>query len=151
MIKEAFLALGRLSPWFTHLGVAILGAALTMWTSPPTARKGLAPQKNEGFTIFIPAGRMTEPQEDLRFRGKRVSIVRHEAEDDAGCVVAHPPLQFQAGEQTVALTASLEEAEATMLAIRSSDLKHLDITLSEDQKLPRCSDEPKVIYGAETY
>ena len=151
MMSEFRLAMRGISPWVSHIAAAIIGATLAIWTSPPSSRKGLAAPKTEGFSIMLPAGRLTNPQEDLRLRGQKVLIVRHQTDEDEGCVIAHPPLHFQAGEQSVALLGSLEEAEATMLALHASDLRHLDIASVDNQKLPRCADQPKVIYGAESY
>lgn len=136
-------------PWWAIglcSSVVFVIAMMLNGTSP--APRNAIPGFKEGFIIVLSTSRLLDPTGDLQLRGNRVQLL-HREPDSAPCRSRHPPLSFSANERTMTLAGSLEEIEATVLALTSEDLKHVAFALPGDTSVQPCTNSVKIVYGPE--
>jgi hypothetical protein len=150
-IKHAFEAKVSKHPWITIFLSAGTVLALTMMfdTNSRPARRSAIPGFKEGFIVAMSTSRLVDPAGDLQLRGSRVQLIHRDSENTVPCKTRHPPLAFSANERTMTLSGSLEEIDATILALSSEDLKHVSLVLPSDTSILPCTNSVKVVYGSE--
>jgi hypothetical protein len=136
-------------PWFLLVSSFGLGLILALFVRQETSPRASIPGLKEGFLVVLSTANLTDPPANLQLRGSRVQLVHRDSDGSVPCRARHPPLVFAANERTMTLSGSLEDLEATILAIAPEDLKRVDLARQGDASLPPCSNKVKIIYGQE--
>lgn len=136
-------------PWFVTISSFAVGIIIALFVPTTNAPRSSIPGFKEGFLVILPTAKLADPPADLQLRGSRVQLIHHENDGSAPCRARHPPLVFAANERTMTLSGTLEEMEATILAIAPEDLKRVHLAHPADASLPPCNSKVKIIYGHE--
>lgn len=138
-------------PW-QMLGMSFVLGILVVFLFPNAqAPRSAIPGFKEGFLIVLGTTKLLDPAGDLQLKGSKVQFVRRGMEgiETTPCRIVHPPLTFAANERNMSFTGSLEDLEATALAIAPDDLRHVDLAAVHDAEIAPCNGKVKIVYGQE--